>query len=405
MSLPAGNARTPCSEVAVTINHLPNEILIEIYHLLASLQDPVSLPIEFEKNTFREELLYDARQYNDLMWTKNHTALTLCLVTRRFNYLFKQFTFRNAVLPQYLLSMDQWTNRDDEELRNRCKYREARKVAGLMERLCKIITLNPGLIKHCGSLCYTHTPVNVYNELRTRSEVEEANARREARREELGSDYDSDDDGEPKWDYQTAYLPTSSLIDKIQYGFSGVDYVEKVEMLQGIAGTAPFTRLLTSADMHPDQLAAMVAWPRRLERLAMQTNPKLMTTTSVHEGSLQHILDSQKDSLTHLRIEGDYELGLRGFDLRDFPCLEHLALCNATIFGRDPGRPQDTFPDHYRHILAPHLRSLLWVIPPTQWDAEILSGVLHGMLALMQIMDMKRAFLEENMVADSEAAA
>lgn len=49
MSLPAGNARMPCSEVAVTINHLPNEILVEIYYLLASLQDPVSLPIEFEK--------------------------------------------------------------------------------------------------------------------------------------------------------------------------------------------------------------------------------------------------------------------------------------------------------------------------------------------------------------------
>ncbi|VTO87704.1 unnamed protein product [Fusarium graminearum] len=157
---------------------------------------------------------------------------------------------------------------------------------------------------------------------------------------------------------------------------------------QGIVGTAPFTRLLASADMHPDQVAAMVAWPRHLERLAMQTNPKLMTTTSVHEGSLQHILDIPKDSLTHFRIEGDYELGMRGFDLRDFPCLEHLALCNATIFGRDPGRPQDTFPDHYQHILAPHLRSLLWVMPPTQWDAEILSGVLHGMLALMQIMDM-----------------
>jgi hypothetical protein len=118
--------------------------------------------------------------------------------------------------------MDQWTNRDDEELRNRCEYREARKVAGLMERLYKIIALNPGLVKHCGSLCYTHTPVNVYNELRTRSEVEEAIARREARREELGSDYDSDDDGEPKWDYQTAYLPTSSLIDKM---YSCLTYV------------------------------------------------------------------------------------------------------------------------------------------------------------------------------------
>ncbi|KAF5246878.1 hypothetical protein FAUST_1063 [Fusarium austroamericanum] len=271
----------------------------------------------------RDKVTAKTRQeaiYNDLMWTKNHTALTLCLVSRRFNYLFKQFTFRNIVLPQYLLSMDQWTNRDDEELRNRCEYREARKVAGLMERLYKIITLNPGLVKHCGSLCYTHTPVDVYNELRTS-----------------------------------------------QYDFSGVDYVEKVEMLQGITGTAPFTRLLTSADMHPDQLAAMVAWPRCLERLAMQTNPKLMTTTSVHEGSLQHILDSQKDSLTHLRIEGDYELGLRGFDLRDFPCLEHLCLCTATIFGRDMRdmrRPHGTIPDHYRHILAPRLGSLLWVMPP-----------------------------------------
>jgi hypothetical protein len=108
--------------------------------------------------------------------------------------------------------------------------------------------------------------------------------------------------------------------------------------------------------MKPDELAALVAWPKRLERLAMNTNPKQMTTTSVYESSLKHILDAQKDSLTHLRIEGEYEPGLPGFDLRTFSRLEHLALCTTALSHCEQ-------PELIEHIFAPRLRSLLWVQP------------------------------------------
>ncbi|KAH7004754.1 hypothetical protein EDB82DRAFT_487798 [Fusarium venenatum] len=137
-------------------------------------------------------------------------------------------------------------------------------------------------------------------------------------------------------------------------------------------GTAPFTRLLTGADTDPGILQAMVAWPRRLERLALRTNPSQITTAW---NRVQNILDGQKDSLTHLRFQGEYQIWLTGFDLRDFPCLEHLALCSATISNRDPHRRDgSTLHELEQRILAPRLRSLLWVMPSKQPGSEDFFG-------------------------------
>jgi hypothetical protein len=131
-----------------------------------------------------------------------------------------------------------------------------------------------------------------------------------------------------------------------------------------VIGTGPVTRLLTGTGLDTDFLAALVAWPRSLERLALQVDPSRITTHSTDHGSLQKVLDSQKKSLTHLRIEGKYELGLHGFDLRDFSRLEQLALCTATMsnFNQFP-RNKTIMPELDCRIFAPHLRSLLWVLP------------------------------------------
>ncbi|KAI1065269.1 hypothetical protein LB507_001219 [Fusarium sp. FIESC RH6] len=110
-------------------------------------------------------------------------------------------------------------------------------------------------------------------------------------------------------------------------------------------------------------LEILLGWPRRLERLVLQTNTQQMSQ-DVHGGNIQTPLDIVKDSLIQLRIEGDYELGLGGFDLRAFTCLEHLALCTATIsnYNQNP-RHGTTLPELDLHIFAPRLRSLLWVLP------------------------------------------
>jgi hypothetical protein len=131
-----------------------------------------------------------------------------------------------------------------------------------------------------------------------------------------------------------------------------------------VIGTGSITRLLTGTGLDNDILAALVAWPRELERLALQVDPYRITTHSDDNGSLQKILDSQKESLTHLRIEGNYEPGLYGFDLRDFSRLEQLALDTATMsnFNQFP-RNKTIVPELDCRIFAPGLRSLLWVLP------------------------------------------
>ncbi|KAM0244007.1 hypothetical protein ACHAP5_006671 [Fusarium lateritium] len=150
---------------------------------------------------------------------------------------------------------------------------------------------------------------------------------------------------------------------------NGWDYVESdrqeaCQTIPNAIGTGSVTRLLTGAGLDVDVLTALVAWPRRLERLALQVDPNCITGHSADRGSLQNVLDSQKKSLTHLRIEGKYELGLHGFDLRDFSRLEQLALCTATMsnFNQFP-RDKTIMPELDCRIFAPNLRSLLWVLP------------------------------------------
>lgn len=78
---------------------------------------------------------------------------------------------------------------------------------------------------------------------------------------------------------------------------------------------------------------------------------------------LQPILDTQKQSLTHLCIEGNYGPGLKGFDLRDFPRLEYLALTDSVFSHFDAFRDGRIAPELNARIFAPRLRSFLWVLP------------------------------------------
>ncbi|KAM0547586.1 hypothetical protein ACHAPJ_010330 [Fusarium lateritium] len=125
------------------------------------------------------------------------------------------------------------------------------------------------------------------------------------------------------------------------------------------AGKAPFTRLLAGSMLDVEMLTVLVAWPKNLERFAHHIDQ-----SRISNNSLQSVLDTQKQSLTHLRIEGPYELGLSGFDLREFPRLEHLSLCNATMsnFNQYP-RNKTVVPELDARIFAPRLRSLLWRLP------------------------------------------
>ena len=129
------------------------------------------------------------------------------------------------------------------------------------------------------------------------------------------------------------------------------------------AGTAPFTRLLAGPAFDVEMLTALIAWPRSLEKLAHHVDSTRIASR-FRGCSLQPALDTQKHSLTHLRIEGPSELDLSAIDFRDFPRLEHLCLCNGTMsnFDRYP-RNKTVAPQLDARIFAPRLRSLLWRLP------------------------------------------
>ncbi|UZP34400.1 hypothetical protein NXS19_002216 [Fusarium pseudograminearum] len=437
MSSLAGSQHILNSNAAVTINHLPNEILVKIYHCLANLQDPAPLPVQMEADIPEDKLQYDIWQYSDLILDKNYTALTLCLVSRRFYYIFKQFTINNVVLVQSRLLLLQPKNQMLTEMQSTSQFKEAEKLVTSMERLHNMIDLNPGLVQNCKSLCLAYRQVKVPPRyIPDRAGVYQPYLFPQSLYEDMGideSEYEDFEDDEFK--LEETIVPAPSWLNKMYSCFSHVtdlqlhsnyyrslpditpalssfsnlttlratgyiDYpsffrqlislestlalqtldlsgapantwshgfTPLMHTLMDITGTASFTRLLTGPCTDPQVLRLIVAWPRRLERLVLQTSPEQMTIIQVYNGSLQKILDSQKDSLTHLRIEGEYQLGLQGFDLRDFPCLEHLALDSATISNIDPSRDDSsTLPDIEQHILAPRLRSLLWVMPSKQ---------------------------------------
>ncbi|KAJ4246316.1 hypothetical protein NW762_013667 [Fusarium torreyae] len=165
---------------------------------------------------------------------------------------------------------------------------------------------------------------------------------------------------------QGAALQTLDISDVTtgSWDYHDSDRQKVIQKLQEHTGTAPFTRLLAGPTLDVEVLMALVAWPKCLERFALHVDSSRIARHLVYDGSLQPALDIQKHSLTHLRIEGDYELGLSGFDLRDFPCLEHLCLCNATMsnFNQHP-RNKTVVPDLDARIFAPRLRNLLWRLP------------------------------------------
>ncbi|KAM0233363.1 hypothetical protein ACHAPO_007057 [Fusarium lateritium] len=439
MSSSAGSQPEPHSNAAVTIDHLPNEILMQIYHCLANLQDPVLLPIEIDNNLPAQDLQYDVRQYSDLILTKNYTALMLRLVSRRFNYLFKQFIIENIVIVQSKLFLLQPRGEAPMEMQSSRQFMEAENLAKSMERLRNLLNLNPELGQRCKSLCLAYKQVKVPVRVPSRPDTDEGWIPPEHLIQDLdiynfGSLYEGHEGWQleekivpnPSWLNNSIYSCLSNVTDvqihSNHYGnilpditpalssFSNlttlrvtgkVDYASLIKQLieiltpssalqtldlscapakwwshafaeialrlMDVEGTAPFTRLLTGPHTDPDILKAMVAWPRRLERLALQTSPEQMTISQREQGSVQHILDTQKNSLTHLRFEGEYEPGLLGFDLRGFPCLEHLALSSATISDRSwLERNDNSLADPREHILAPRLRSLLLVMPPNQ---------------------------------------
>ncbi|KAL6920619.1 hypothetical protein FSST1_004645 [Fusarium sambucinum] len=357
MSSSAGSQPEPHSNAAVTIDHLPNEVLMQIYHCLANLQDPV-LPIEIDNNLPAQDLQYDVRQYSDLILTKNYTALMLRLVSRRFNYLFKQFIIENIVIVQSKLFLLQPRGEAPMEMQSSRQFMEAENLAKSMERLRNLLNLNPELGQRCKSLCLAYKQVKVPVRVPSRPDTDEGWIPPEHLIQDLdiynfGSLYE----GHEGWQLEEKIVPNPSWLNNSIYSCLSND----------VEGTAPFTRLLTGPHTDPDILKAMVAWPRRLERLALQTSPEQMTISQREQGSVQHILDTQKNSLTHLRFEGEYEPGLLGFDLRGFPCLEHLALSSATISDRSwLERNDNSLADPREHILAPRLRSLLLVMPPNQ---------------------------------------
>ncbi|KAG8675893.1 hypothetical protein FPOAC1_001888 [Fusarium poae] len=435
MSLSDGIQSALHSKAAVTINHLPNEVLVQIYHYLSDLQDPV-LPIEIHDNLPPQELQYGVRQYNDLILTQNYTAVTLRLVSRRFNHLFQQFIIRNIVIVQSKLFLLQERTETPVEMQSSRQFMEAENLAKSMERLRNLMNLNPELGKRCKSLCLAYKQVKVPVRIPGQPDANEGWIPPEG----LVRDLDIYNRGEifegfrhefqlertiipdPLWLNNNIYSCFSQVTDvQLHSNHFGnvlpdmtpalssfpnlttlrvtgkVDYASLIEQLVEIltpssalqtldlsrapadywshgfariaetlmARTAPFTRLLTGPDTCPRILESLVAWPRRLERLVLQTSFSQMNLNWGR--GVQEILDGQKDCLTHLRFQGKYELGLTGFDLRDFPCLEHLALDSATISNRDPRRRDgSTLPDLEQRILAPRLRSLLWVMPAEQ---------------------------------------
>ncbi|RBR26351.1 uncharacterized protein FIESC28_00851 [Fusarium coffeatum] len=322
-----------------SINNLPNEILREIF-CYAMMNDP--LPRRYRPGA-AGDIQPDARQWKTAMAKSQATAHAISLVSRQFNENAKPFFFRDILLVRNELDIRDWAEKPD----------------------------SPAYGKYCRSLCLVSSRVWVPPTTEN-GEIES-------------------DDSETQWETfsnrsRFAYPEHSilydiyALLDNVidfqihcdrtigtpyfAVAFSLLPAISIIRITgQEAAGTVPFTRLLTSPEMGTRQLEILLAWPKRLERLALQTN-KQRLSDDVDRGTLQKPLDVVKDNLKQLRIEGDDELGLGGFDLRTFPCLEHVALCTATIsnYNQNP-RNGTKLPELDLHIFAPRLRSLLWVLP------------------------------------------
>ncbi|CAJ0553167.1 Ff.00g116790.m01.CDS01 [Fusarium sp. VM40] len=405
-------------ENPIHIYHLPNEILSEIC-LFATL--PHLIPGKDLVGVVTSHVPTDAQQYRQLIAKELRMARVLRLVSQRFNRLATPLLFESFLLVQNKLSMTQRGGISEENMTSSPDGKVRRELGTIMEILRDLLSLKPHLRQHCKSLCLVyrekhHMDFNssgMSDEGHSEEEIENGNGQypeihtpfpRSGILDDIYTWLVNVTDFQVHIDVWAVEMPNFSValtsmpklavlritgevdylsifkqlvtvrpdslletLDLSNATANGYDYDdteatarEVYQTLDNVRGTGSMTRLLTGTCLGTDVLTALVAWPRRLERLALQVDPYRITTHSPDNGSLQKILDSQKDSLTHLRIEGNYELGLYGFDLTDFSRLEQLALDTATMsnFNQFP-RNKTIVPELDCRIFAPNLRSLL----------------------------------------------
>ncbi|KAH6964599.1 hypothetical protein DER45DRAFT_592252 [Fusarium avenaceum] len=411
-------------ENPIHIYHLPNEILSDIC-LFATL--PHLIPGKDLVGVTTRSIPTDAQKYRRLVAEEMGMARVLRLVSHRFNRLATPLLFESFLLVQNKLRMTQRERISEENITSSPDGKVRRELGTIMEILRDLLSLKPELRQHCKSLCLVYKEKHLMNAYSSGmsdegdgedgiedgdggySEIDTAFPRSgilddiytwlvnvtdfqvhiDAFAEEMPN-FSVALTSMPKLavlritgdvDYLSIFkqlvtirpdsvLETLDLSSATANGYDTTETAarEACQTLDNVRGTGSITRLLTGTGLDIDILAALAAWPRALERLALRFDPYCVTTHSPEDRSLQNILDSQKESLTHLRIEGNYELGLYGFDLRDFSRLEQLALDTATMsnFNQFP-RNKTIVPELDCRIFAPNLRSLLWVLP--WWSA------------------------------------
>ncbi|KIL89247.1 hypothetical protein FAVG1_07641 [Fusarium avenaceum] len=379
-------------ENTIHIYDLPDEILSEICHF-ATL--PHLIPGKDLVGVTTRSIPVDAQEYRRLVAEEMGMARVLRLVSQRFNRLATPLLFESFLLVQNKLRMTQREGISEENITSSPDGKVRRELGTIMEILRDLLSLKPDLRQHCKSLCLFYREKHLMDFYSSDSE-------------------DGVEDGDGGYPEICTPFPRSGILDDIYTwlvhvtdfqvhidafaeempNFSvaltsmpklavlritgEVDYLSIFKQLVTIRpdfvletldlSSATANGYDNSTGLDLDILAALVAWPRALERLALRYDPYCVTTHSPEDGSLQNILDSQKESLTHLRVEGNYELGLHGFGLRDFSRLEQLALDTATMsnFNQFP-RNKTIVPELDSRIFAPNLRSLLWVLP--WWSA------------------------------------
>jgi hypothetical protein len=98
-----------------------------------------------------------------------YPTFLLLYVSRRFNFLFKQFAFQNILLVQNRLDFPMEGTATDEDLQSSWQVKEAKKLGIFMENLENIIKQAPELARHCTSLCLSYKEVSVMCYLPRRS--------------------------------------------------------------------------------------------------------------------------------------------------------------------------------------------------------------------------------------------
>ncbi|KAI6749333.1 hypothetical protein HG530_015172 [Fusarium avenaceum] len=412
---PSGKPYLLDNNIVINIYHLPDDLLSDIFSYAAV---PKSLPAQLKIGKATDDIYLDPEEYQGSLAKAFRTARALRLVSRRFNYLATPFLFQHLILIQYVVE-----TLPDGSLAERQQYpgsvaQQGKTFGEMMKNLHGLLAMRPDLGHHCKSLCFTFKEDSQPYDSRYETD-EDSGEDGEGKRPQnyiefpqtvlLNDIYslmanvrdfqvDVTDLTEKMPEFsqalasmprltrlyimgdveylplvrQIATLPSESMLETLDISCTtAIECVQDeyeaqqaamLQELQSYAGTGPFTRLLTGFPLGPELLVPLVAWPKRLERLALQIKSQI-TRHSPQNVPLQPILDTQKQSLTHLCIEGNYGPGLKGFDLRDFPRLEYLALTDSVFSHFDAFRDGRIAPELNARIFAPRLRSFLWVLP------------------------------------------